>query len=137
MNWFRLAGLSAMVTACGANETVVSENPLRVSLEQSIAGLDAQQPLNLRFNPAACACPPAEVRLGGQWLRAELTGDSGVQTWLTMLARTPPDSLPVPLEVQGRVERDVLRTASGNYAVRIEVGKILRPLPAGPAPMTP
>ncbi len=125
--------LTLGLTACGAADANAPENPVRAALEQSVAGLDTQTPLILRYNPAACACPPAEVRLGGQWLRAELTGDSAVQTWLASLARTPPENLPVALQVLGQIERDVLRTPQGSYAVRIEVGKILGP----PAPTTP
>ena len=53
--------LALALTACGANEPIATENPLRASLEQSIAGLDVQQPLNLRYNPAACACPAAAL----------------------------------------------------------------------------
>lgn len=125
--WTALAFLT--VTACSAAESSAPDNPLRAALEQSIAGLDTQQPLVLRYNPASCACPPAEIRLGGQWLRAELLGDVAVQAWLAGLARTPLDNLPVALRVLGRVERDVLRTPQGNYAVRIEVTKPLTPLP--------
>ncbi len=126
--------LALALTACGANEPIATENPLRASLEQSIAGLDVQQPLNLRYNPAACACPAAELRLGGQWLRAELSGDDAVQAWLSALARTPQDNLPVPLQVQGRVEPEVLRTAQGNYAVRVDVTKVIAPVPPAAKP---
>ncbi len=125
--------LALGLTACGAADANTPENPVRAALEQSVAGLDAQQPLILRYNPAACACPPAEVRLDGQWLRAELTGDGPLQTWLAGLARTPQENLPVALQVLGQIERDVLRTPQGSYAVRIEVSKILSP----PASATP
>ena len=121
--------LACALAACGAAEPVASENPLRAALEESIAGLEAQQPLVLRYNTAACACPPAELRLGGQWLRAELTGGAVVQTWLAAAARTPPERLPVPLQAIGRVDPEVLRTPQGSYAVRIDVAKILAAAP--------
>ncbi len=137
MNRALLLLLVVATAACGGAEVTAPENPVRAGLEQSIATLDPQTPLALRYNPAACACPPAEIRLGGQWLRAELAGDVTVRSWLAALARTPPDNLPVPLEVVGRVDRDVLRTAQGSYAAHVDVVRILAPLPptaAKPAP---
>ncbi len=121
--------LALALTACGAAESAVADNPVRAALEQSIAGLDAQVPLVLRYNPAPCACPPAEIRLDGQWLRAELTGNAAVQSWLTALARTPTENLPVPLQLAGHVEPELLRTPQGSYAVRVAVARILAPTP--------
>jgi hypothetical protein len=118
--------------ACGAAETTDPENPLRVELEQAIAQQDVQQPLNLRFNPAACACPPVEVLLSGHWLRAEVNGPPELDAWLTRVAKTAPESLPVPLQVVGKLERDVLRTPQGSYAARVEVTQLVQQLPAKP-----
>ena len=126
----RLCALALAWTlgACGAAETTDPENPLRAELQQAIAKLDAQQPLNLRFNPAACACPPLEVQLAGQWQRAEVSGPPALDAWLASVAKTAPENLPVPLQVLGRLEREVLRTPQGSYAVRLEVTQIA-PLP--------
>lgn len=118
----------AWVAACSGAEPAEPENPLRLSVEQSIATLDPQQPLLLRYNPAACACPALELRVGSQWLRAEVAGDAELRAWLQWLATTPPDNLPVPVQLHGKVDAEVQRTASGNYAVRVTVRKILAPL---------
>lgn len=118
-----------VLVACSSPESPDPDNPVRQGLEQSIAGLDKAEPLRLRYNPAACACPPVEVRVAGQWLRADLEGDATVQAWLAGLARTPPDSLPVPMQALGQIEPEILRTQTGSYAVRITVRKVLTPSP--------
>lgn len=124
--------LGCTLAACGAPETTEPENPTRAALETAIAELDPQVLLHVRYNPAACACPPVEVRVGAQWLRAELTGGAA-DPWLASLVKTSPENLPVPLQILGRIERDVLRTAQGSYAVRVEVLK----MPASAAPVAP
>ena len=129
--------LTSLLAACGTGAVAVEENPIRADLEQAIAGIDTQKPLVLRYNPAACACPPTELRVGDQWLRAELVGDANVQTWLTGLSRTSPDNLPTPLQVLGRVDREILRTPQGSYAARIDVQKVLPALPATAATGAP
>ena len=126
--------VACALTACGATETAESENPLRTSLERAIAALDSQKPLQLRYNPAACACPPMEAEIAGHWLRAELSGAKSLQPWLAGAARTPPEGLPVQLKVLGRVEPELFRTVAGSYAVRVDVASIVAAKPDPPPP---
>lgn len=120
----------AFLAACSGAETAEQDNPLRHSLEQSVTALDPLQPLTMRYNPTTCACPPLELRVASTWLRAELTGNPQIlQPWLTMLEKTLPENLPAPVQIQGKVERDLLRTETGSYGVRVELTRILLPLP--------
>lgn len=128
----------ALLTACGGAEASRSPaNPVRREIELALAEVPAG-PIDLRFNPAACHCPLFELRVGARWLRAELTGDTDkLQPWTAWLAGTPLDRLPLTVQVRGKVDREVLRTAQGAYAVRVEVAEILAPLPSEPAAPAP
>ena len=137
--WLLLFGLAC--AACGSAAIAPDEpNPLRHALEHDLAAIDRSLPLNLRFNPAPCNCPVFELQVGQRWVRAELTRSEGdaVSTWLSWLSASPIEALPVAVSLRGRVEREVLRSAQGAYAVRIDVSEILGPKPAAdPAPITP
>jgi len=116
--------------ACGSAAVAPNEpNPLRRELERDLAHIDATQALELRFNPAPCNCPGFELRVGERWVRAEINRSEGdmVTIWLAWLAQTPIEALPVPVSLLGRVEREILRTAQGSYAVRIDVREIVAP----------
>ncbi len=114
---------------CGAEAVGRAEpNPLRQVLEQDVAKVDRSAPLQLRYNPARCQCPPFELRLGSRWVRAELLPtDERMLKWYRHLSAQPPENWPLPVLVRGRVEREVLRTISGDYAVRIDVTQWLEP----------
>ena len=88
-------------------------------------------PLELRWNPAPCVCPPFEVRLGSSWVRAELQArdTEKIQQWTAFLTTTPPEALPVPVAIQGRLEPGIFRLANGNFACRVEVIEVVGPLP--------
>jgi hypothetical protein len=126
------------VVGCGGArpEPQAAPNPLRREIELTVAAIDASQPLLLRFNPAACDCPAFEVKVGERWLRAELQGGDAVHGWIAWIARSPSDTLPLRCTVRGRVEREVLRTLQGVYALRIEVQEPLSPLPPAELPPT-
>lgn len=133
-----LATGAVLLAACSA-ETVarVEPNPVRRGFESRLQALDTKAVLPLRFNPAPCNCPAFELRLGERWLRADLTSNDPDRwtAWIGWLAAMPPEVLPLPVEVHGRVDRDLQRTAQGAYAVRVEVTEIVAPLPPpGPQP---
>ena len=119
------------VAACSGSPAKVEANPVRRQLEDALAALDSNAPLPLRFNPAPCDCPVFELRLGERWLRADLEAGDGerLAAWIAWLGQTPPEALPVGVQVRGRPERELLRTAQGAYAARIEVAEIVEPLP--------
>ncbi len=133
-----------LLTAC-SGETVarVQPNPVRHDYEQRLLAVDTKVPLTLRFNPAPCNCPAFELQLGERWLRAELTASDldRLNAWMTWLAATPPEALPVAVTIMGRIDRELQRTAQGAYAVRIDVAEILTPEPPvnpeEPAPVGP
>jgi hypothetical protein len=134
-----MAALVAM--ACSATP-VQQANPLRRELEQALA-IATKQPLEVRWNPAPCPCPPFELRLGERWLRAELTAATvdpeAFATWLRWLNGTAPEALPVAVEVEGRVDNELVRAVQGGYAVRIEVSAVQMPAvpPSAPVPPVP
>lgn len=134
--------LLAWVCAACSSATIAPDepNPLRHALEHDLAAIDRSRPLDLRFNPAPCNCPVFELQVGQRWVRAELARSEGdtVSTWLAWLSASPIEALPVAVSLRGRVEREVLRSAQGAYAVRIDVSEILGPKPASdPPPITP
>lgn len=115
------------MSGCAATAPQQHPNPVRRSFEQSVAAARGQ-PLVLRWNPAPCPCPPFELLVGGRWLRAELVGggidSEAFAAWVRSLAWTPIEALPVTVDVDGRVENELVRTAQGGYAVRIEVSAV-------------
>jgi hypothetical protein len=127
-----LALLLALASAC-SGETVarIEPNPVRRGIETGLHALDTKAILPLRFNPAPCNCPAFELHLGEQWVRAELSASDTDRwsAWTGWLAATPPELLPVEVQLRGRVDRDVQRTAQGAYAVRVEILEIVGPLP--------
>jgi hypothetical protein len=126
--------------ACAAETAVrVEPNPVRQAWEQRLGKLDRLAPLDLRFNPAPCNCPPFELRLDDRWLRAELASSDSdrLATWLAFLTALPEEAGPAVVQVRGRVDRDVVRTAQGDYAVRVEVTEIVAPLPPPVEPIAP
>ncbi len=128
-----LAAVVALVAlvACGAAEGKRgSANPFA---DQLLSDLRAarDKPIVARWNPAPCACPPFEVLVGATWVRAELyaSDPEPLLAWQAFLAATPTEALPVPLQVEGRLERQVFRTSYGAYAVRAEISTVLGPRP--------
>lgn len=121
--------LLAQLLACSGAETRPVALTVRQQLEQQV-DLARKAPLDLRWNPAPCACPPFEVRLGSGWLRAELQASETekIQQWTAFLTTTPFEALPVPVAVQGRLERGIFRLANGNFACRVEVVEVTGPL---------
>ena len=128
----------ALALACSSGGPAqVEPNPVRRALESDLAGLDLKAPLELRYNPAPCDCPPFELHAGRRWVRAELGAaePDKLARWIAWLAQTPLDALPVAVQVRGKPDRDVVRTAQGSYAVRLEVLEIVAPsLPGELAP---
>ncbi|MSP90961.1 MAG: hypothetical protein EXR79_04025 [Myxococcales bacterium] len=111
---------------------------VRHALEAALRRLDANDPLRLRYNPAPCDCPPFELLTEEGWVRAELSGDADrLAVWTAHVAHLA-GSGPLRSEVRGKVERELLRTVQGAYAVRIDVKEPLTPpLPAPPAEAPP
>jgi hypothetical protein len=137
-----LASLAAVV-ACSAPRVVIAPaNPVRSTLEAQIVALPGDAPLLLRYNPAPCDCPAFELLLAERWLRAELVTSSSTDSLgrlLTWLGEQPPEQWPIAVYVRGGVDRDVVRTGQGAYAVRIEVVDVIEPTAAltAPTPQTP
>ena len=127
---WRAAIAALCLCACGSATLAPNEpNPLRRTLERDLAKIDVKEPLELRYNPAPCNCPAFEVHIGERWLRAEISRVEGdvVSVWLAWLAQTPIEALPVPVSLLGKIDRELLRTAQGSYAVRVDVREILTP----------
>ncbi len=134
-----LTALVALALGCGPVQApAVVANPVRHSLDQQLT-LARKQPPQLRFNPALCNCPPFEVRVGERWWRADLTSaDPEVLSgWMDYLGSSAGDALPVAVVVEGTLERDIWRTATGAYALKVDVVRIVEPLPPPPPPVVP
>jgi hypothetical protein len=117
------------VMACSAPQVAPpSPQTERLAWQQRLATLDPTAPLALRYNPADCNCPAFELAVGERWLRAEVVPDEALQPWLGWLAGQPPEAWPVAVQAAGRVNRTLLRTESGLYAVRIDRLQVLSPL---------
>lgn len=124
------AGCAGALLSCSAAGGPASHpNPVKAALEAQL-DIARKAPLVARWNPAPCACPAFEVQLGQQWVRAEMYMADGERflSWLEFLGGTAMEALPVPVELEGRIDRDLLRTNTGNYAVRVEVTAILSPI---------
>jgi len=123
--------LGYFATGCSSESIARVPNPVRHAFEQGLRTVDANIPLELRFNPAPCNCPAFELQLADRWLRAELTANDldRLNAWTNALAATPPEALPIAVTVRGKIDRDLQRTAQGAYAVRIDVTEILSPAP--------
>ncbi len=128
MKYLALLSLLLCCARCGSAD-VVEPNAVRREIQASLAAVDQTKPLELRYNPVSCNCPPFELRLGQHWLRAELAGTESEKyaTWLAWLSQTPLEALPTAVKAKGTIERELLRTAQGNYAVRIEISEIESP----------
>jgi hypothetical protein len=135
------AGLTAIayvLVACGSAPTRPAEpQQVRQGIASDVAALSTDAPLELRFNPAPCECPLFEVRLGTTWVRAEVSVDDVDRgaAWLAFLNAMPVEHLPVAVRALGRVDRDVVRTTQGSYAVRVDLRTLVSPLPP-PEPAT-
>ncbi len=130
------AALLALTVGCGAADG--QRSPPNPQADRLLADLRAasDKPIVARWNPAPCACPPFEVLVGATWVRAEFlaTDVEALLGWQAFLAATPTEALPVPLQIEGRIERQILRTSTGAYAVRVEVSSVLGPKPAEAVP---
>lgn len=114
-----------LVASCSAGEVAELENPTRARLELALRSHTAAAPLEARYNPTTCVCPPLEVRVDGVWLRSELTGDpEGFKVPLTLLGRVPLEELPVPVRLEGRLDPTLQRTVGGTYAVRVDAARL-------------
>jgi hypothetical protein len=133
--------LAVLLSACGASKRERGPaNPLRASIEDDIAALDDEAPLPARYNPAPCACPPLELRIGARWLRAAWVSSEQAEALARTfedLAAAPRRSWPIPLVARGRVDPVARRTAQGEYAVLVDLSAIEQPAKApalSPAP---
>lgn len=128
MKFVAMFGLLLCCARCSSAD-VVEPNAVRREIQASISSIDQSKSLDLRYNPVSCNCPPFELRLGQHWLRAELAGTESEKyaPWLAWLNLTPLEALPTAVKAKGNVERELLRTAQGNYAVRIEISEIESP----------
>ncbi len=133
-----VAWAAGWLAACSGPDSQLAAPTVRQQLEQQV-DLARKGPLDLRWNPAPCACPPFEVRTAEGWLRAELQASETekIQQWTAFLSATPLEALPVPVAVQGRLERGIYRLTNGNFACRVEVTEVIGPLPPPPPPPTP
>ncbi|MBI5607552.1 MAG: hypothetical protein HY902_01575 [Deltaproteobacteria bacterium] len=130
------AVLFALAASCGAADGQRSPpNPQADRLRADLRAAN-DKPIVARWNPAPCACPPFEVLVGATWVRADFVAadPEPLVAWQAYLAATPTEALPVPLQVEGRIERQLLRTSTGAYAVRVEVAAVLGPRPLEPSP---
>lgn len=119
-----VAGLGLLVS-CSAGEVADLDNPTRARLELALRSHTAAGPLEARYNPTTCVCPPLEVLVDGVWLRSELTGDpEGFKAPMTLLARVPLEELPVAVGLEGRLDPTLQRTVGGTYAVRVEGARL-------------
>ncbi|MSQ84695.1 MAG: hypothetical protein EXR77_17790 [Myxococcales bacterium] len=123
--------------ACGpANAPAVVANPVRQSLAEQVL-LARKLPLQLRFNPAQCPCPPFEIRVGQRWWRVELSANDNdaLANWLEFLGQSAAETLPIAVQIDGVLEREIVRTPAGAYALKVDVAKIVEPLPPPPPPV--
>ncbi|MCO4761026.1 MAG: hypothetical protein KC502_05945 [Myxococcales bacterium] len=120
--------LILLFVGCGGQPANrVPTHAARARITTAIATLDKTAPLRLRYNPAPCACPLFEVRVGKRWLRAAWPGLRD-EKWAGLagkLAATSARQWPVELRVQGQVDAEVLRTRAGSYVVTIDVSELV------------
>ena len=132
---------SGLLSGCGgADGMLPPANPLRAAIEDDIAALDDERPLPARYNPAACACPPLELRIGARWLRAAWVSSDRAEELartLDVLAAEPRGRWPLPLVARGKVDSSARRTAQGEYAVLIDLSALERVGPSRDVLPTP
>jgi hypothetical protein len=139
-----VAALIGLPAACAgpANGTrPPPANPARTRIEVGIKTVNAGGDLAVRYNPAACDCPPFELRLASGWIRASWSNIDAPQNRAlsAQLKTTRPEQWPVNLVLKGRVDSEVMRTSQGQYAVQLTstavVGELAKPRPvAAPQP---
>ena len=124
--WF--CGVLALTACSAAGPRPPSTHSARDRIVAAVDARDSELPLQLRYNPAPCACPAFEVRLARRWVRANWPG---VRTaaWAKLaqrLSATSAPQWPIVLRVRGRIDREVRRTRAGGYAVTIDVAELLQ-----------
>lgn len=122
-----LTATSATAACSGTEAGKTPTNSVRDNLERSLAALPAGEPLRIRYNPTTCDCPLFEVRVAGRWLRASWANATAGE-WPPLLAklnRSAPASWPIYIMVEATVDRELVRTAQGEYATRFEVRKVV------------
>ena len=117
----------AIAAGCAAPpRTAVVAATATDDVEAAIAALSSPATLQLRYNPAPCDCPAAEVLLASRWLRAELVGGGEpLATLLASLASRPTQQWPIAFVVSGSVDRELRRSRVGLTTVRVEVIEIV------------
>ena len=106
-------------------------NPTRTHIELAIKTLKPDASLPVRYNPAACDCPPFELRLSSGWIRAGWTNINAQENRAlrVQLKATQPAQWPVNLLLKGSVDNEVMRTSQGQYAVRITSTAVVNEAP--------
>ena len=141
--WGLRGALLLVAVACSGPATggqPAPVNPVRLLLEKQIAGLAADGPLQLRYNPATCDCPVFELRLESSWIRAHWRNQAAAEfePVVRSLIALAADRWPVPLSLKGQVDPEVLRTPVGQYAVQFTASEVIQaPPPAPPAAVAP
>lgn len=132
-------GLLSLSSGCSAPRAPTPPKfAVKDGLEAALAQLPADAPLALRYNPAPCDCPAFELQVGSAWLRADLIASGSsvrLAELIAWLAQQPASRWPIAVQLRGNVERELLRTPQGAYAVRVEVGALITPQPPAPAPV--
>ena len=124
-----LVGIIAIAAGCSSNQNAKEEplNPVRNRIETAIAGLHSDEPVQMRYNPAACDCPAFEIRLANRWVRAVWT-NANLPRFTTLrdrLVNSGPEKWPQAILAKAQVETEPVRTVQGVYAVRVEVARIV------------
>lgn len=138
-------GLALLLLAgcASAPPATVAPPPLTaVEVTGAMLSAAAESPwFEVRYNPCPCDCPPFEVRLGNQWLRAALRPADDEPPTSELVAAAAEDLAAGRVSryaLIGSIDDTVRRCATNALVVRLDATawsrEIPPPLPGPPAP---
>ncbi len=119
--------LAAAFLSCSSSSTpslVALERQRVLELSRRAAGDPPAQdaPLAVRWNPAPCDCPPFEVQVDGEWLRAEVKPTTPEAEAVLAPYVAHPEAPAWQWSAAGRVKPDkAVKSGMGQAALSVEV----------------
>jgi hypothetical protein len=131
---------AALVACAGGPERVdPSADPAHawaVAVRARVAAARDQPSFTLRYNPAACDCPPFEVRLDGIWHRVLFAGagpeDAAMQALDAAVRDARARRVNATWQIQGSLDDSLTTCARGTLVVALSPSAFGAPPPPGP-----